>query len=108
MGRLTKKIPPDRSKIDAQDAKQLKYWMKALEASKEEILKAIEKVGNSAATVRKELSNEKLKPDDFPLQTDGTKIKKNDGTPVATTESATIASDVAERLNEDEARRRED
>jgi hypothetical protein len=35
--------------------KELKYWTKALDAS----LHAIEKIGNSAAAVRKELVNRK-------------------------------------------------
>jgi hypothetical protein len=68
MSNLTKRTKPDRSKIDAQNAQELKYWMKALGVSKEALLEAIEKVGNAAATVRKELSNAKpLQPDDFPM-----------------------------------------
>jgi hypothetical protein len=55
MSSLTKKTKPDRSKIDAQNAKELKYWTKALGVSKETLLEAIEKVGNAVATVRKEL-----------------------------------------------------
>ncbi|MGY3611189.1 MULTISPECIES: hypothetical protein [unclassified Bradyrhizobium] len=53
-------------------------------------------------------SKKPLKPDDFPVQAEGKKIKKQDGTPIATTEDSPIANDVAERLNEDEARREED
>jgi hypothetical protein len=49
-----------------------------------------------------------LKPDDFPVNADGKKIKKQDGTPIADTDDPAVASDVAERLNEDEARREED
>ena len=49
-----------------------------------------------------------LKPDDFPVDADGKKIKKQDGTPLADTDDPDVASDVAERLNEDEARREED
>jgi hypothetical protein len=49
-----------------------------------------------------------LKPDDFPVNAEGKKIKKQDGTPIATTDDPTVAADVAERLNEDEARREED
>ncbi|RZN31972.1 hypothetical protein [Bradyrhizobium sp. Leo121] len=53
-------------------------------------------------------SKKPLKPDDFPVHAEGKKIKKQDGTPIATTEDLPIADDVAERLNEDEARREED
>ena len=49
-----------------------------------------------------------LKPDDFPVSADGKKIKKQDGTPIANTDDPAVADDVAERLNEDEARREED
>ena len=55
MPNLTKRTMPDRSKIDIEDAKQVKYWTKALEVSKDDLLEAIDKVGNAAATVRKEL-----------------------------------------------------
>ena len=107
------KPTPDRSKIDTQNAKELKYWVKALGTSQEILLLAIEKVGNSAATVRKELerralSEAPLKPDDFPVSTDGKQIKKNDGTTIADAGNPVVAVDVAERLNEDEARREED
>ena len=53
-------------------------------------------------------SKKPLKPDDFPVSTEGKKIKKQDGTPIADTEDPAVASEVAERLNEDEARREED
>ena len=49
-----------------------------------------------------------LKPDDFPVNAEGKKIKKQDGTPIANTDDPAVADDVAERLNEDEARREED
>jgi Protein of unknown function (DUF3606) len=109
MSSLSKKTKPDRSKIDAQNAKELKYWTKALGVSKETLLEAIEKVGNAAATVRKELANAKpLQPDDFPMNAEGKKITKQDGTPIAEAANSAVASDVAERLNEDEARREQD
>ena len=53
-------------------------------------------------------SKKPLKPDDFPVNADGQKIKKQDGTPIANTEDSAVAADVAERLNDDEARREED
>ena len=49
-----------------------------------------------------------LKPDDFPINADGTKIKKQDGTTIANTEEPAVAEDVADRLNADEAQREED
>jgi hypothetical protein len=53
-------------------------------------------------------SKKPLKPNDFPVSAEGKKIKKRDGTPVANTEDPTVATDVTERLNDDEARREED
>ncbi len=109
MSNLAKKVKPDRSKIDAENTKELKYWTKALDASKDEVLAAIEKVGNSAAAVRKELSADKpLEPYDFPLNADGRKVKKQDGTQIAETLNPAVALDVADRLNADEAQREED
>jgi hypothetical protein len=49
-----------------------------------------------------------IKPEDFPVNADGTKIKKQDGTPIAETQDQAVAEDIADRLNEDEARREED
>ena len=49
-----------------------------------------------------------LEPNDFPINAEDKKIKKEDGTPVANTEDPAVAADVAERLNDDEARREED
>jgi hypothetical protein len=53
-------------------------------------------------------SKKPLKPDDFPVNAEGKKIKKQDGTPVADTEDPAVAADVTERLNDDEAQREED
>ena len=53
-------------------------------------------------------SKKPLKPDDFPVNVEGKKIKKQDGTPIANTEDPAVAADVAERLNDDEARREDD
>jgi hypothetical protein len=44
----------------------------------------------------------------FRVNADGKKIKKQDGTPIANTDDPAVAADVAERLNDDEARREED
>jgi hypothetical protein len=54
------------------------------------------------------ISQKPLKPDDFPVNVEGKKIKKQDGTPIADTDDPAVAADVAERLNDDEARREED
>jgi len=42
------------------------------------------------------------------MNAEGKKITKQDGTPIAETPNPAVAADVAERLNEDEARREED
>ena len=54
------------------------------------------------------IAKKPLQPNDFPVNAEGKKIKKQDGTPIANTDDPTVAADVAERLNEDEARREED
>ena len=56
------------------------------------------------------MSNPKtpLDCDDFPVTADKQKIKKQDGTPIANTDDPSVAADIADRLNEDEARREED
>jgi hypothetical protein len=56
MDNLTTKGAPDRSKINMHEDYEVKYWTKELGMSKEELQKAVDKVGNSASAVRKELS----------------------------------------------------
>lgn len=53
-------------------------------------------------------SKKPSEPDDFPVTAEGQKIKKQDGEPIATTEDPETAVELAERLNDDEARREED
>lgn len=53
---LTKRDQPDRSKINMSEAYEVRYWTKRLNISHEELRKAVDKVGNSAAAVRKELA----------------------------------------------------
>lgn len=60
MRTLTKPIPADRSKIDVQNPEHVKLWVKRLNISPEELVKVIEKVGNNAAEVRKELAKSGL------------------------------------------------
>jgi len=52
---LTNRGQPDRSKINMNEDHEVKYWTRALGVSKEALQKAVNKVGNSAAAVRKEL-----------------------------------------------------
>jgi hypothetical protein len=54
---LSKRDTPDRSKINTHESWEVKYWTRELGVSKEELKKVVDKVGNSAATVRKELAN---------------------------------------------------
>lgn len=55
MDSLTKKDQFERSKINLHAPDQIKCWSHALGVSKEDLRKAVDKVGNSAAAVRKEL-----------------------------------------------------
>jgi hypothetical protein len=56
------------------------------------------------------MSNSKkpLQSDDFPVHVEGEKIRKQDGSAIAKAEDPAIATDLADRLNDDEARREED
>jgi hypothetical protein len=56
MDNLTKKGAPDRSKINMDENHEVKCWTRKLSVSKEELQKVVDKVGNSASAVRKELS----------------------------------------------------
>ena len=47
---------PDRSKINMGDDDDMRYWSKHLGVSKDQLAGAVDKVGNSAAAVRTELS----------------------------------------------------
>jgi hypothetical protein len=52
---LTNRVQPDRSKINMHEEYEVKHWTHALGVSREALQKAVDKVGNSAAAVRKEL-----------------------------------------------------
>jgi hypothetical protein len=54
MNNRQKKSKPDRSRINLTGDYEVKYWTKHLGVSREDLSKAVEKVGNLAATVRKE------------------------------------------------------
>lgn len=53
---LKMKGAPDRSHINLGESWEVKYWTKHLGVSEEQLRAAVEKVGNSAAAVRKELA----------------------------------------------------
>ena len=55
MDNLTKRDQRDRSNINMHEDYEVKYWTDALGVSREELQKVVDKVGNSAAAVRKEL-----------------------------------------------------
>lgn len=52
---ISKIVAPDRSKIIIDDEDHIRYWTRHFGVTKDELARAIERVGNSAAAVRKEL-----------------------------------------------------
>jgi Protein of unknown function (DUF3606) len=56
MKKLTKSKSPDRSKINLHRPREAKCWAHEFGISMEELSKLVEKVGNAAAAVRKELA----------------------------------------------------
>lgn len=57
MDNLQNRGQPDRSKINMHEPDEVKYWTHQLGVSQDQLKKVIEKVGNSAAAVRKELAS---------------------------------------------------
>ncbi|MFZ2077060.1 MAG: DUF3606 domain-containing protein [Xanthobacteraceae bacterium] len=53
---VSKTVTPDRSKIIIEHKDHVKYWTRHLGVTEDELARAIERVGNSAAAVRKQLS----------------------------------------------------
>jgi 3-oxoacyl-[acyl-carrier-protein] synthase III len=53
----TKRGQPDRSKINMGEDYEVKYWAKELGVTRDELQRVVDKVGNSAAAVRKELGS---------------------------------------------------
>ena len=51
----TRRGEPDRSLINMREDYEVKYWTRHLGVSRDELQSAVEKVGNSAAAVRKQL-----------------------------------------------------
>jgi hypothetical protein len=52
---LANKGAQDRSRINMSEDYEVKYWTHHLGVSRDELQRAVDKVGNSAASVRKEL-----------------------------------------------------
>ncbi|MGQ0684705.1 DUF3606 domain-containing protein [Bradyrhizobium sp.] len=67
MDSLTKRERPDRSKSDMHQAHEVKHWTHALNVAREELQAAVDKVGNSAATVRKQLRLAGAAENDHPV-----------------------------------------
>jgi hypothetical protein len=53
---LTRKPAPDRGKIDMDQPHEVLHWTRHLNVSKEDLQRAVDKVGNCAAAVRKQLA----------------------------------------------------
>ena len=53
---ISKTVTPDRSKIIIEREDHVRYWTRHFRVTEDELTQAIEKVGNSAAAVRKELA----------------------------------------------------
>ena len=58
MDNLKIKGQQDRSKINMHEEHEVRYWTKHLGVSKEQLQAVINKVGNSAAAVQKELATQ--------------------------------------------------
>ena len=50
---ISSTVTPDRSKIVLEHEDHVKYWTRHFGVTKDELRRAIERVGNSAAAVRK-------------------------------------------------------
>ena len=57
MDDLKKKGQQDRSKINMHEEHEVKYWIRELGIEKARLQMLVDKVGNSAAAVRKELGS---------------------------------------------------
>lgn len=53
---LKNKGPADRSRIAMGEEHEVRYWTEALGVSREKLQAAVDKVGNSAEAVKKELA----------------------------------------------------
>lgn len=59
MNRVSSRSPLSRSQIAINDKENLRLWMKHLHVTEQELRNVIERVGNSAGAVRKELDARK-------------------------------------------------
>jgi hypothetical protein len=50
---LAKRVVPDRSKITVTSDNEIKYWIKHFRVTREDLERAVERVGNSAAAFGK-------------------------------------------------------
>ena len=55
LGAKYKPAAPDRTKISMENEAEVKYWAKHLGITRERLQSIVERVGNFAASVRKEL-----------------------------------------------------
>ena len=53
---IIKTVSRDRSKIVLEQDDQIKHWIRHFGVSRDELVRAVGKVGNSAAAVRKQLA----------------------------------------------------
>jgi hypothetical protein len=51
---LKNRVQPDRSKINMHEAYEVKHWTHALGVTREDLQKAVDKVGSAATAVRKQ------------------------------------------------------
>ena len=56
MAILTRRAPPDRSKINMSSEQEVKSWSRELGITRGQLQQVVNKVGNSAAVIRKELT----------------------------------------------------
>jgi 3-oxoacyl-[acyl-carrier-protein] synthase III len=56
MDNLKLKGSQERSKINMREPREVQYWTKHLKVSTEQLQSAVDKVGNAAAAVRKQLT----------------------------------------------------
>jgi hypothetical protein len=53
---LNNRGEPDRSRIAMKEEHEVRYWTQALNVSREELQRIVDKVGNSVNAVRQELT----------------------------------------------------
>ena len=71
-------------------------------------MRALGKFFRSLVSIPETPKDGVLGPDDFPLTADGVKLLKPDGEPIAVAKNTATATEITDRLNEDEQRKEED